>query len=181
MYEKSIHASFMGSGTKPGNGWMFHCPTVERDTAFAICAARRHKHWKGQLTQAHDCHCAMNAGKCPAVRMMQMEWREGEEFFFDAQVRKHALPKEIIEAIERIAVVPSHAAGLTLTDEQKTLLFGGLREIPSLKMEAEPVTRPTRAARKSKPSAGTSMTDALSAVEADMSEMINRSIEGDQE
>ena len=172
MSETTI--GFQGSSAIPGNGYSFRCPVVERDSAFTICARRRDKHWRGERTQAHDCHTAMNGSKCPALHMLTMEWAAGEEMFYDSQVRLHALPKAIIERIEKLVLVPSHAHGMELTAEQQELLFGGLREIPKTIAVPERAKR-TRKAHTVAVPAESDVTDDIGAG-ADMSEMLNKAI-----
>ena len=115
----------------PTNGYQFPCPVVGRDAVLIACWYMRSKYMTGKRVPAADCHCAMRGSKCPAMRMLDLEWRSGERMFYDAEPTKHrSLPKIILEAIEKVILVAGHAAGLTLTDDQSKRLFNGKIVVP---------------------------------------------------
>jgi hypothetical protein len=113
------HGYGVAGSAVSGNAYRFHCPTVERDARFIVCAFKKNRHWRGENFLDQDCRLAMRAGKCPVVEMMKAEYRAQDRLFFETESKSvHKLPTEIAEHMARIVVVPSHAAGLHLTPEQ---------------------------------------------------------------
>ena len=173
-----------------GNGYMFHCPTVDRDALFTACAFKRHKHWRGDDFADQDCRCAMRGGKCPAVRMLQKEWREEQRFYHSAEPTMHKLPRDIFDQIERIILFPFHARGLNLTPEQSAKLFGrtldatNVAETPEQPADGGKPSRikqPRATARKSRASTEQDILAGAAAANTDMASLLNQSMQGSEE
>lgn len=164
---------------QPGNGYQFHCPVVDRDARFLVCAFMRRKHMRGESFEAHDCKCAMVGNKCPAVHMLKLEWTSGDRRFFDKEPTMHRLPKDILERIEKVRLLPSQAAGLSLTVEQRERLFDGNLAVVSAASSsaAEPSATPTKRTRKAKAAAATDLTSGLGEMDTDMASLVNQAME----
>ena len=108
----------------PDNQYRLHCPIVGRDAKLTECWDKRELHMRGEYFPATDCRCAMRGSKCPAMVMLDIEWRSHERKFFDAGSSIHRLTNQVAERLEKVQLFPSFADGLTITDDQAKQLFG---------------------------------------------------------
>lgn len=169
-----------------GNQFTFHCPVVDRDARYIVCAFKLKKHRRGEDFQDHDCRTCLRGGKCPAEKMLQMEWRQQKRMFMANDVNLRKIPDDIKEWIDRIILLPSHAAGLTLTPEQQDRLFGRQVNIPAytavikndvtVSVEAVPMKSPRAEPKKSR-ARGNDMLEGISEASATMSDLMNEALD----
>ena len=164
----------------PDNGYQFHCPVVDRDALFIACAFMRAKFMRGENFAAHDCRCAMAGSKCPAVRMLRREWQAGERQFFESTPTKRMLPKDLVEDIQKVVLLPSMQGQHPVTPEQAKRLFEDgivVRRVSGEIIPPESIpanAAPTRT-RRAKTKVETTPTVATP-TGADLGEMINQAL-----
>lgn len=122
----------MFSTSEIGNNYRLNCPVTGRDNQLlVVCGNRIAKQWRGEQIPDRDCSCAMNAGKCPARVMQQMERTRGRMLFVErAMGPAHRLHKAIADRIEKIIILPSHAAqaGLDMMNFARMAINGLMPE-----------------------------------------------------
>lgn len=113
-----------------GNQYTFHCPVMGDDQLFLACAFRRYKHWRGEKLDRPGCATCMNAGKCPAVNMIKMEWKSDKPLFTDTTTRVHRIPKEIEDHMAIVRIVPMQGLGTGISGAELSRLCGHEAVLP---------------------------------------------------
>jgi hypothetical protein len=163
------------------NRYTFHCPVVDRNERFLACAFRKHRKWRGESIDAEDCSVVMNASKCPAVHMLELEHREGRAMFFDSAADEvHKLPSAILDRIARILVLPFHGIGTKIDPETLSALVGRKVELPERQAagSAETARKVPRSAARGAGGRGSQAErgSVLDHVEGDVAKQINKAI-----
>lgn len=118
----------MTPSVRPDNRFRFHCSVIGRDERYLACVLRRHRKWRGEPIDCGGCAAAMDANKCPAVHMINLESNQpggARAIFFDAVGEKlYAVPKPVAQRIERVAILPFHARRYAMTPELYERLTG---------------------------------------------------------
>jgi hypothetical protein len=172
------------SSVAPNNQFTFHCPTVDRAARYVVCSFKIAKNMRGEDFQDQDCRCAMSGGKCPAMRMKKKEYREDIRHYFSASADVKPCPSDIKTEINNIILLPFHAHGLNLTDQNKMTLFGSVVSTSrSAVLENEPTKSvEPKLSRKPKSSAGSSrdvndeIVGGLASARVNVAEILNTSI-----
>lgn len=177
---------FRDSAT-PENKFQFHCPTVDRDATFFVCAFKRQKHKRGENFTDQDCRTAMCGGKCPVDRMLRHEWATLKQQYFHSTPGIRKLPENIVEELNRIMLFPFHGRGFALTDDQKMRLFGKVTaDLPAEILIPAPISSAPKRSTPKEPNreahiktANDSILDGIAGATLDATDAINQVMSGE--
>lgn len=185
----------MTPSMRPDNFYSFACPQTGKLERYIACMLRRYKHWRGEKIEP-ICATCMNAGKCPALKMLDREWREDKAVYFDPTPgRARKLPDDVLAHIATKSVCAIHAFGTGI--DQATLsrlmerqvsneVFAGVERNVIVAehpqgigdWDAKPKAKPDASRKRAKPADKdpASMLDAVAAVSTDMAGAINEAM-----
>lgn len=114
----------MTPSMRADNFYSFVCPMTRKLERYLHCILRRHKHWRGEKVEP-TCATCMNAGKCPALKMIDRELREEKAIYTDPTPgRARKVPEDIIKLIENKIIWASHAFGTGIERARLEELMG---------------------------------------------------------
>jgi hypothetical protein len=183
----------MTPSIKPDNKFRFLCPVIGEEARYMACVFRKHRKWRGESVDCGACSAAMDANKCPAIHMIDMEVpRHGEtrSIFYDPKGEKlYKIPPKVAERIENLVVLPYHCRRYEMTPEMHERLTGttqfakamaqpmpSFKPTPATKATAKSATAQERPAGAKPTRVAGDLTDILDSATTDMAGAINSAL-----
>jgi hypothetical protein len=131
----------MTPSIKPDNQFRFLCPVIGEEARYMACVFRKHRKWRGESVDCGACSAAMDANKCPAIHMIDMEVpRHGEtrSIFYDPKGDKvYKVPPKVMERIEKLVILLYHCRRYEMSAEMHERLTGS-KEFSKLPLQVPP-------------------------------------------